>query len=131
MSDVAVVMARTSDFETFRREKILKDEAQDRALFAAENRCTALERTWTEFVAGREEEKKTAEKRWKAIMAVIISIGIDNLGYDLWSHAQPYLAPYMSKQFFWFSVTLVIFFLFTYGAWIGLNSLKRKKARDG
>lgn len=130
VADVATLMAKTSGFEKFQADTGRKDEAQDRALLAVETRCTLLERSWQQYVADREDDKKKAEKRHKAVFALLIAIASDNLGYNLWEHAQPYLAPYMSKSFFWFSVTVVMFLLFTYGIWVGLNSFKGRKEKS-
>lgn len=131
MAEVAVLTSKVTALELCQKSTEAHDQRQDTALYAVENRATSLERTWAEYAADREDEKKKSEKRWKAIMAICLAIGSDNLGYNLWTHAQPYLAPYMSKQFFWFSVTVVMFLLFTYGIWIGLNSFKTRRKSNG
>ena len=126
MSEVAALNVRMGAMEKWKDHAEDHDERQDRAIYLVENRATALERTWSEYMIDRQEEKKKSENRWKASMALLLAIASDTLGYNLWTHAQPLLAPYMSKQFFWFTVTIVMFFLFTYGVWVGLNSFKAR-----
>jgi len=110
-----------ASLEDWRKQVEAHDDAQDKALFDLQGEVRDLKKDLSMIIEGQSKTKKML----KAILAVVVAIGSDNVAYNLWSHAQPVLAPYMTKQFFWFSVTIVMFILFVYGIWIALNSFRK------
>ena len=102
------------------------DEAQDKAIYKLEGDVRDVKKDIALILKGQEKTHGIL----KGILAISGCSAIDAVGWNLWDHVEPYLQPYMSREFFWFSISTVGLILFVYGVWVVIHS-NRKGTENG
>jgi hypothetical protein len=129
MSDVATLKAQMGELNRWRVDVEDHDRKQDSALFAVEKRQDSFEFRIEQWECDRKASEKKSSARQKAILALCGCSAIDAVGWNLWNYVKPFLEPYMSRNFFWFSISIVGFGLLIYASGV-LFKPKKESSRD-
>lgn len=130
MTDVAALKTDMAELKRWRVDVEQHDRRQDDALYAVERKQDSLERRLDQWETDRKADQRKTEAWHKAILALAGCSAIDAVGWNLWNYVQPFLEPFMSRRFFWFSISMIGFLLLVYGLWILLNSSRKAQGQS-